>query len=238
MAITLRTNTAHGSVVSVPELGGILSANGLDPIITDDETLINFILIATGVGGSLDGLSSDNAYPASPDVSTNTIVLLDDAGDVIVDPVAFAGQEPFVPATAVDPGVQGLYHKPVQADRNRPITGGGAFVPIEEALKLDFDFTTVTPLNFETLSLGDIITRLQVITKQTFDDVASFVTVGTVLQGAGSIMAIGDVDLGNTGVYEDPQHYEITGADQLRLVLSPGASTQGQGRVLAIIRRV
>ena len=100
----------------------------------------------------------------------------------------------------------------------------------------DFDFTTTSPHDFAPLEAGDYVTDWELEVTTAFDDPAAWLTLGTV-SATGSILAINQNDPGTVGTYASQENFKASGSDAVRLVISPGTSTQGAGRVVVTIRR-
>lgn len=115
------------------------------------------------------------------------------------------------------------------------ILAGGAVG--DGSLSFEFDFNTSSPTDVGDFHLGDIIKNTEVEILEAFDDPAAWVQCGTVLLGGAVILAQAHIRPAKLGGYATQENFWITGDDQFRFMISPGASTQGRGRVLVEFRR-
>ena len=98
-------------------------------------------------------------------------------------------------------------------------------------------FSAFSPLILANLSAGDIVVDCEVHIDATFDDPNATIEVGTPA-GVGSVMAANENDPQVAATYGTDENYIATVAETFQATISPGASTQGSGYVLATIRRV
>lgn len=113
----------------------------------------------------------------------------------------------------------------------------GAASGIEQAFAVDFDYNTPSPLNIGAVANGDKVIISEIKTTVAFDDVASFVRLGTPAL-PDLLMAATDSKVSRLGTYSSNQNEDISVATNLQLIISPGASTLGSGQVIVSIRRV
>lgn len=106
----------------------------------------------------------------------------------------------------------------------------------EDVQVVPFAFDTPSPMNLGPVLAGQVLDRASVLVSTPFDDPASFLRLGTV----GSP----DLIFGPAGTmpsqaaqYEHVALVSFPADDTLRLVISPGASTQGSGLLLYKIKR-
>lgn len=97
-----------------------------------------------------------------------------------------------------------------------------------ERVRVDFTFTTPSPISVASLNAGDALVRLGVRYTTVFDDPAAIVEVGDTgtaniyLTAAQSAPTLG-------GLYLNETYADVPVPDTLTVTLSPGASTQGAG---------
>lgn len=102
--------------------------------------------------------------------------------------------------------------------------------------RVNFTFSTVSPLTLVTIAPGNTIYEVQVVITTPFDDPAATVTVGTVASPALVLQAT-DTKIQNTDQWLTEEAFVIALSEILRLTINPGASTQGAGYVLYRVRR-
>ncbi len=102
-------------------------------------------------------------------------------------------------------------------------------------IEVAFTFATATPLDFGTLNAGDEVVDVSVVVTTTFDDPAALLSLGLV-SNPGCFLATNEVTPGAVGTYFAKTE-AVTGSDRLRLQVLPGTSSQGSGRVVALVRR-
>jgi len=98
-------------------------------------------------------------------------------------------------------------------------------------------FSAFSPLILANLSAGDIVVDCEVHIDDTFDDPNATIEVGTPAD-VGSVMASNENDPQVAATYGTDENYIATVAETFQATISPGASTQGSGYVLATIRRI
>ena len=103
--------------------------------------------------------------------------------------------------------------------------------PLEDFLHDDVSPITVTSLNADA-----IVEWVKLVITVPFDDAAATIEVGTPAT-PGAILSAVQSDPGNEAVYITDAPFRTIGATSLRLTISPAASTQGAGYVLARIRQ-
>ena len=99
-----------------------------------------------------------------------------------------------------------------------------------------FNWNDASPVDFGTLVNGDEIVNTEVEITTVFDDAAALVAIGQVTNPS-NILDTARIDPQNIGTYANQENFKITGADGVRISITPGTSTQGQGRVVVTIRR-
>jgi len=109
---------------------------------------------------------------------------------------------------------------------------------LEQTVIQSFTYLDSSPLDFDSFVAGDEILDSEIEITTVFDDPAAALSLGTILQGANVILAISHIDPTVLGTYHNPINYTIGGADQGRLAINPGTSTQGAGRVVLTVRRI
>jgi hypothetical protein len=101
---------------------------------------------------------------------------------------------------------------------------------------VSFDYLTPTPLDFGTLSINDIMVQVSISIITPFDDAATILSFGLV-SNPGNILPSNMIDPTAIGTYHAGENVSIGGADQFRLQILPGTSTQGAGKVVAVVRK-
>jgi len=116
------------------------------------------------------------------------------------------------------------------------IGGGMAASGNEEALTIDFAFGDVSPKIVGILNPGDIVinSELDIITP--FNDPAASLALGTIAV-PGRFLGTNESQPDVGGNYVNQSNFPMTVAEQCRLTISPGTSTQGIGRVVVTVRR-
>jgi len=99
-----------------------------------------------------------------------------------------------------------------------------------------FLFSDSNPLDFSSLVLGDLIADAEIEITTVFDDPAAMLSLGLV-SATGSILTTAQNNPQALGVYANGENFPITGPDQIRLQILPGASTQGAGRVVIYLKK-
>ena len=103
--------------------------------------------------------------------------------------------------------------------------------------RVDFTFATSSPLTLYNLLAGDDIVEVKLVIETAFDDVASSVQIGTVAT-PGLVFAANESNISKPDCqWLSSRVHEIASSETLRLLISPGTSTQGTGFVLFRIRR-
>lgn len=102
--------------------------------------------------------------------------------------------------------------------------------------KVAFAFDGSSPLILIVLKPGDIVDNIEVTITTPFDDPAAALQVGIV---ANPDLALGpsEIDPDVASTYSNGENFEILVPEILRLLITPGTSTQGAGFVLFTIRR-
>jgi len=97
-----------------------------------------------------------------------------------------------------------------------------------------FDFTQVGAVDFGALAPGESVIGVQVVIDQVFDDPSTLISLGLV-SNPDSILSTADVDPTTASTYAQQANILIAVADAFRLKVFPFASTQGAGRVVALV---
>jgi len=105
-----------------------------------------------------------------------------------------------------------------------------------EPQRIDFDFNSASPFTLFNLLADDTIDKVEVSITEAFDDPAATLELGTVANSS-LIFSTSEIDPGQVADYVNDQNNVITLAEILRLLITPGTSTQGKGFVLLTIRR-
>lgn len=106
----------------------------------------------------------------------------------------------------------------------------------EEAICVTFNYNDLSPVVLTTLNAGDKVIISEIKISTPFDDVASFVRLGTPASPDLLMRAI-DSKTSRIGTYSSQQNEDIAVGTTLQLIISPGTSTQGVGQVIVTIRR-
>lgn len=114
--------------------------------------------------------------------------------------------------------------------------GGGGGTSDTYVIRQEFSFSDPTPLDFGSVMAGAIIIDSDVVIQVPFDDPTALLALGTVAN-PGQIMTTANIDAQNTGTYSNPEDFEYASTTQMRLNITPGASTQGSGEVIVTVRR-
>ena len=117
--------------------------------------------------------------------------------------------------------------------------GGGPSTPVSQIVTFQtpFAYTSANPLDFGSLIAQDEIFVSEIVIDTAFDDPGSMLSLGLV-SSPGNILPIDANDPTVLGTYTSPENILVSGFDAFRLQILPGASTQGQGRSLALARRL
>ena len=108
--------------------------------------------------------------------------------------------------------------------------GGTTLAPIF------FTHTTSSPLFLASLSAGDVIDEVEVVIVTDFDDVASFLRVG-IIGDQDLVFSSSEIETTMIGQYKCSGNFLLPVSETLQMIISPGASTQGDGFVVVKIRR-
>jgi hypothetical protein len=110
------------------------------------------------------------------------------------------------------------------------VAGPGDLREIEAA----FGHAFSGAIDFGTLAPGDSVIGVQLVIDEAFDDPAALISLGLVSNPDG-ILSTANVDPGVVSTYGAQENVLVTGADAFRLKVFPFASTQGAGRVVAVV---
>lgn len=97
-----------------------------------------------------------------------------------------------------------------------------------------FDHTTSGAVDFGSLAAGESVVEVQVVIDQAFDDLGTLVSLGLTSNPDG-ILSTAQVDPSTVSTYGAQDNFLVSASDSLRLKVFPFTSTQGSGRVVAII---
>lgn len=106
----------------------------------------------------------------------------------------------------------------------------------EEAVFLDFDFSTGSPVVVGNLAAGDKIIKSEIKIITPFDGATPTATLGTPASPA-LIFGTNDSLLTKAVTYSNDENYDFSSSDTLQLTLALGGATTGTGQVLVTIRR-
>jgi hypothetical protein len=117
-----------------------------------------------------------------------------------------------------------------------PFTGNLDAIDVSPLQEIDvsFDYTTSGALDFGRLVAGNSVIGLQVVIDEPFNDPSTQVSIGLVSNPDG-ILATINIDPTTASTYSAQENFLVTASDALRLKVFPFASTQGAGRVVAIV---
>jgi len=101
---------------------------------------------------------------------------------------------------------------------------------------IPFAYNTASPLTIAAVVNGEAVIDSEIVIETPFDDVAAVLDLGTVASPSALIPAA-DNDPQNLGNYGSDENINFTGPETVRLTISPGASTQGSGYVLVILKK-
>jgi hypothetical protein len=101
---------------------------------------------------------------------------------------------------------------------------------------IDFLFSDPSPIDFGVLAANDEVVNADLVIETPFDDPAATLTLG-LTSAPGGILGSAFNDPQNAGTYNSQDNLRAAGADSLRLVISPAASTAGSGRVYVTVRK-
>lgn len=105
--------------------------------------------------------------------------------------------------------------------------------PLRKLVK-SFDHTMSGAIDFGVLSNGDSIIGVQLVIDTAFNDPDTLISLGLVSNPDG-ILSTADVDPSAVSTYADMANFLVSSADMLRLKVFPMSSTQGTGRVVALV---
>jgi hypothetical protein len=127
-------------------------------------------------------------------------------------------------------------------DTNPPITVGATALTYTKlvfgnttSVLFDFSFATVSPALIQALGGSAVVEWAQVIMTTVFDDPAATLSLGTTADPSG-VLSASQIDPTELAVYSTESPLRLAAPSTLQLTISPGASTQGAGYVLARIR--
>jgi len=104
------------------------------------------------------------------------------------------------------------------------------------ALAVRFQYNSISPFILVNLQANDVIDKTEVTIFDEFDDPAATLEVGTVAN-PGLILSTDEIVPQEKNTFRNEENYEVLINEILRLNITPGASTKGNGVVLFTIRR-
>ena len=107
---------------------------------------------------------------------------------------------------------------------------------VEEGLCKDFAYNDISPINFGILRIGDLIVESELEIIIPFDDPAAVLQLTA--SGVGTLIPQNGNDATEVAVYGNSENFKVTLASSLNVVITPGTSTQGSGRVTVTVKRV
>jgi hypothetical protein len=116
---------------------------------------------------------------------------------------------------------------------SEPTTGGGS-TNDELFGRVNFTYASSSPFTVLNLQANDEIDQIKVVITTPFDDATSRIDVGTVATPKLVFDALRPTKLKQQ---TDFNHHLISVAEILRLLITPGTSTQGAGYIVYRIRR-
>jgi len=118
-----------------------------------------------------------------------------------------------------DQGDQGI-----QGDQGVPGSGAGT-------INVDFNFATSSPLNLYAGSIGEKVTRVEVVVEAAFDNPGANLTVGNAGDNS-AIMTTSQNKATKANDYAVDKNYRFTIAETVSLFINPAGSIQGSGHVI------
>jgi hypothetical protein len=114
--------------------------------------------------------------------------------------------------------------------------GAGASAANMQAVVVPFAFNTASPLTVRAMVNGESVLDSEIVITQVFDDPAAVLALGTVASPS-ALIPNSDNDPQTLGTYGSDENINFTGAETVRLTITPGTSTQGVGFVILIVKR-
>jgi hypothetical protein len=105
----------------------------------------------------------------------------------------------------------------------------------ENVGKVSFTYATVSPMILQALAPGSVIDRAAILIETPFNGVGATIELGTAAS-PGLVFAVGEVDLGKVGTYDDSELFPTVVAELLILTITPGTSTQGSAILVYKVR--
>jgi len=99
-----------------------------------------------------------------------------------------------------------------------------------------FAFNTASPLVAIPVVNGESVLDTKIVITTVFDDPAAVLALGTIASPSVFIPAANN-DPQTVGGYGSEENVNFTGAEAVRLTLTPGTSTQGAGYLVVVIKR-
>lgn len=254
--LIIKSNPATVTNVVIRDLGFDVLAAGASPFV---ELIDTEEIAEASASADLLALTMDDAFGAG----SSTLILNDGVNDIAQSDIStflqgveteprhnYSATMPPSASNDEDQGysvgsewidtVTGNIYKCVDATNGSAqwtALGGSASVSgNEEAIKAEYDFSSPSPVIVGNLNIGDIILNTELEVDTEFDDPAATLAVGTIAV-PGRFLGINENQPSVAKTYANPANFSITAAEQCRLTVNPGVSTQGAGRVVLTVRR-
>lgn len=117
-----------------------------------------------------------------------------------------------------------------------PFAGKFDVVDVPDLREIEFPFSYLSSgaLDFGALAAGESIIGIQLVIDTPFDDASTLISFGLVSNPDG-ILATSNVNPNVAGTYGAQENILVASPDAFRLKVFPFSSTQGAGRIVAII---
>jgi len=110
-------------------------------------------------------------------------------------------------------------------------------IEFEKTVVVEFTYATTSPYTVYSTTTDDIILSTRIHIETPFDDGTSTLSVGHA-GDAGALMATTENDPTEEGDYESTRYVEYAGVDSIKLYITPGGSTAGDGSVIIRLAKV
>ncbi len=121
-------------------------------------------------------------------------------------------------------------------DEQLEIITDAIVTPNDEDIVIPFAFDDSSPIAITTLAVAANISKVRTVIDTAFDDSASTITVG--LPGnVGLLQMANENDTSAVASYETWPDLELPIGSELQIELTPGTSTQGEGKVIVTLSR-
>jgi hypothetical protein len=101
-------------------------------------------------------------------------------------------------------------------------------------IEIAFDHTLSGALNFGVLAVGESVIGVQLVIDVAFNDPGTLISLGLVSNPDG-ILSTANVNPNAVSTYDAQENIRVVAPDAFRLKVFPFTSTQGAGRVIAIV---